>query len=149
MSILIDNRKAKFDYEVLDEYEAGIELIGSEVKSLKNKRGNFAGAYISIRGGEAFLVGADIPPYQPSNAPEDYDPLRVRKLLLSKKELLKLTEIENTKGLTLIPVSLYNKGRNLKVSFAVARGKKKSDKRETIRKREDDRDMHRTLKKLR
>jgi SsrA-binding protein len=97
MSILIDNRKAKFDYEVLDEYEAGIELIGSEVKSLKNKRGNFAGAYISIRGGEAFLVGADIPPYQPSNAPEDYDPLRVRKLLLSKRNPTSEKRSENAK----------------------------------------------------
>jgi SsrA-binding protein len=149
MSILIDNRKAKFNYDVLDDYEAGIQLIGTEVKSLKAKRGNFNGAYISLRGGEAWLVNAEIPPYQMANAPEDYEPTRPRKLLLSKKELSKLSESEKTKGLTLIPLSLYNKGSKLKVSFAVARGKKAKDKRQTIMKREADRDIHRTLKKLR
>jgi SsrA-binding protein len=149
MSVLIDNKKAKFNYEILDEYEAGIQLIGTEVKSLKNKRGNFNGSYVSLRGGEAYLVGADIPPFQVANTADDYNPLRIRKLLLSKKQILKLMELEKTKGLTLIPLSLYNKGRLLKVSFAVARGKKMRDKRQTIRRREDERDIHRTLKKIR
>jgi SsrA-binding protein len=149
MSILIDNRKAKFNYELLDEYEAGIQLLGTEVKSLKNKRGNFTGSFISLSADGAYLKGAEIPAYQEANAPEDYNPTRPRKLLLSKKELVKLAESEKTKGLTLIPLTLYNKGSKLKVSFAVARGKSKTDKRQTILKREADRDIHRTLKKLR
>jgi SsrA-binding protein len=149
MKNLIDNRKAKFNYEILDKYDAGISLLGTEVKSLKEKKGNFTGAYVVIRGKEAFLVEAEIPPYQIANTPDGYDPRRPRKLLLSKKELLKLNEFEKNKGLTLIPISLYNKGRNLKLEFAVAKGKKLSDKRETIKRRESDREIHRTLKKLR
>jgi SsrA-binding protein len=149
MSVLIDNRKAKFNYEILDKYEAGIELNGIEVKSLKNKRGNFIGSHITIRGGEAFLLGAEIPAYQANNTPDNYDPNRARRLLLSKKEIVKLAELENNRGLTLVPISLYNKGRNIKVEFAVAKGKKSKDKRQTIAKREADRDIHRTLKNLR
>lgn len=149
MTILVDNKKATFSYEVQDKYEAGIELLGFEVKSLKNKRGNLSGSYIVIRGGEAFLIGLDIPPYQANNTPDDYDQMRPRKLLLTKKELRKLTEIENEKGLTLVPISLYNKDRNVKLNFAVGRGKKTRDKRQTIKNREADREIHRTLKKLR
>lgn len=149
MAVLINNKKAKFDYEILDTFEAGVSLIGLEVKSLKEKRGNFSGAYIIIRGAEAFLVEADIPPFQAKNTPDSYDSRRHRKLLLNKKELLKLAEYEKNKGLTLIPLSLYNKGRNIKVEIAVARGKRKSDKREVIKKRESDREINRTLKKLR
>jgi SsrA-binding protein len=149
MANLINNKTAKFNYEVQDEYEAGIELFGFEVKSLQNGRGTLLGSHVAIRGGEAFLLGCEIPPHQPANAPEDYDPKRARKLLLTKKELLKLAELDNEKGLTLIPISMYNKGRNIKISFAVARGKKLRDKRQTIKQREADRDIHRSLKKLR
>jgi len=149
MATLVDNRKASFNYELQDKYEAGVELLGYEVKSLKNKRGNLSGSYVVIRGNEAFLMGLDIPPYQANNTPDSYEQLRPRKLLLTKKELRELTEIENRKGLTLVPISLYNKGRNIKLEFAVGRGKKTRDKRQTIQTREAKRDMERTLKKLR
>ena len=149
MTVLINNRKTKFNYEILDTYEAGIELNGTEVKALKNKKGTFSNAYIIIRGSEGFLVEAEIPPYQLSNVPQNYDPKRPRRLLLSQKELLKLAEYEKNKGLTLVPLSLYNKGRFIKVEIAVARGKSKGDKRQTIQKRESDREIHRTLKNLR
>lgn len=149
MAILVENKKATFSYEVMDKYQAGIELLGHEVKSLKDKRGNLSGSYIVIRGGEAFLIGLDIPPYQANNTSENYDQMRPRRLLLTKKELQNLVEIENQKGLTLIPISLYNIEKNVKVEFAVGRGKKTRDKRETIKRREADREIHRTLKKLR
>lgn len=149
MTFLVENRKATFNYEIKDKYEAGIELLGQEVKSLKDHRGNLAGSYVVIRGKEAFLIGLDIPPYQPNNTPEDYEQKRPRRLLLTKKELQKLTEIEKQRGLTLIPISLYNKGRNIKLEFAVARGKKKSDKRQAIKEREADIEIERTLKKQR
>lgn len=149
MSNLIENRKAGFNYEIGDKYEAGIELVGHEVKSIKAGRGNMAGSFIVIRGNEAYLAGLEIPPFQTKNAPEDYEPRRMRKLLLAKREILKLQTLEQRERLTLIPLSLYNKGRFIKVSFAVARGKKKTDKRQTIRLREDEREMSRSLKKLR
>lgn len=149
MANLIENRKAGFNYEIGDKYEAGIELVGHEVKSIKAGHGNMAGSFIVIRGNEAYLAGLEIPPFQTKNAPEDYEPRRMRKLLLAKREILKLQTLEQRDRLTLIPLSLYNKGRFIKVSFAVARGKKKTDKRQTIRRREDEREMSRTLKKLR
>ena len=149
MADLIKNKKGKFNYELMDQFEAGIELLGLEVKSLKDRRGSLLGSYVVIRGGEAFLVNAEIPPYQLKNVEKDYDPRRVRRLLLTKKEISKLTEYDNEKGLTLIPISMYNKGRNIKLSFSVARGKKSRDKRETIKRREADREIHRSLKKLR
>ncbi len=149
MTILIDNKKVKFNYEILETLETGIELNGIEVKSLKNKRGNFVGAYVIIRGGEAFLVEADIPPYQTGNTPENYNPKRHRRLLLSKKELVKLADLDKNHHLTIVPLSLYNKGRFLKVEIAIAQGKKVADKRQTIRKREDEREAHRTLKNIR
>lgn len=140
------NKKAKFNYEILETLEAGIELTGSEVKSVKNKQGNIDASYAIIRGGEAFLIGADIPPFQGSNVPSGYDRMRNRKLLLSKKEIRELAEREQSKGLTLVPVSLYNKGVKIKVELGIVKGKKKQDKRETIKKRESDRDIERTLK---
>ncbi len=149
MSILVNNKKIRFSYEILDTYEAGVVLSGIEVKSLKKGHGILIGSYVIIRGNEAFLVEAEIPAYQKANTPDSYEPRRPRKLLLNKKELLKLVEFENQKGLTLVPLSLYNKGRNIKLEFAVARGKKTRDKRENIKKRESDREISRTLKKLR
>ena len=140
------NKKATFNYEVLDKYEGGLSLLGYEVKSVKNKQANLEGSYVVIRGNELFLVNANIPPYQVNNTPESYDPMRPRKVLITKKELKKLLDSEKQKGLTLIPISLYNKGRNIKLEFALAKGKKKFDKRETIKKRESDRDIRRTLK---
>jgi SsrA-binding protein len=143
---LIQNKKAYFDYEILEKIEAGIELLGFEVKSLKKGQGSLLGSHITIRGNEAFVIGADIPPYQVANTPKEYDTKRNRKLLLNKKEITKLTEFEKQKGLTIIPLSVYNKGRKLKLEIAVVRGKKKYDKRETIKKRDTEREIRRTLK---
>ena len=144
---LIDNKKVRFDYELLKEFEAGIELLGTEVKALRNKRGSLAGARVVVRGNEAYLVGASIPPYQPENIDESYDPERVRRLLLSKKELAELAGADVEKGLTIVPISLYNSGRKLKLSFALARGKKKHDKRETIKERETNIAIERAMKR--
>lgn len=145
--MLIDNKKAHFNYEILETLEAGVELLGFEVKSIREKQGSLDGAYVIIRGQEAFLVGVSIPPYQVGNTPTDYDPLRNRKLLLTSEEIQKLADMEHTKGLTIIPISVYNKGRNLKVKIALVRGKKQFDKRDTIKKRESDRDINRSLKR--
>jgi SsrA-binding protein len=149
MPNLIDNKTAKFNYTIQDNYEAGVELLGMEVKSIKTGRGSLLGSYVVIRGGEAFLLNCEIPPYQVKNMPDKYDPRRPRKLLLTKKELKTLADFESDKGLTLVPISMYNKGRNIKLSFAVARGKKLRDKRQTIKSREADREINRSLKKLR
>ena len=143
---LISNKKIRLNYELLHEFEAGLGLLGYEVKAIRNRQGSLEGAHITIRGGEAFLVGVTIPPYQPRNTPESYDPSRNRRLLLSKKEIATLSGFERQKGLTIVPISVYNKGHRLKLRFAVVRGKKKYDKRETLKKRESKRTIERTLK---
>ena len=145
-STLISRRGVTFDFEIMETYSAGVSLFGHEVKSLRAKKGSLAGAHIVVRGGEAFLVGASIPPYQQIKDSKSYDPERPRKLLLTKKELNELLNIESTKGLTLVPLKLYNSKRLIKLSFAVVRGKKTRDKREDIKKRDTDRDIERTLK---
>lgn len=144
--MLIQNKKAYINYEILEKFDAGIELLGLEVKSLKAKNGSLEGAYVTIRGREAFLLNMHIPPYQPANTPKEYNPYANRRLLLSKKEIMKLESVEKQKGLTIVPISVYNKGRKLKVEIAIVRGKKKFDKREDIRKRDTERDIQRTLK---
>jgi len=144
---LIDNKRVRFDFELLKEFEAGIELLGIEVKSIRAKRGSLAGARVLVRGGEAYLVGATIQPYQTENTSDAYDPERVRRLLISKKELAELAGADVAKGLTIVPISLYNKGRVLKLSFALARGKKKKDKRETIKERETKISIEREMKR--
>ena len=146
MAHYTENRKARFDYEILDKYEAGIELLGVEVKSVRKGRMSLEGAFVIIRGGEAFLINSNIPPFQPANAPEDYDPLRNRKLLLTKKEAAELAGSERNKSLTIVPISVYNKGKKIKVEIALVKGKKKYDKRENIKKRETDREIRRQVK---
>lgn len=145
MSHYAENSKAFFDYEILKRFTAGIELLGPEVKSVREGKMSLRGSFISVRGGEAFLLGADIPAYQPKNAPQDYDATRARKLLLSKEELGELAQAEANKGLTIVPVLVYNKGRFLKVDIAIARGKKKFDKRQALKKRQTERDLGRSL----
>ncbi len=145
---LVTHTKARFDFEILETVEAGIELLGTEAKSLRAKRGKLDGAHVIVRGGEAFLVGAEIPAYQVKNAPKTYDPARVRKLLLSREQVKELAHKNDQKGLTLVPLALYNKGRYIKVAVAIARGKKLFDKREAIKKRDTERDMKRELKRL-
>lgn len=144
---LIDNKKAYFDYDITQKYEAGIELLGFEVKSLKKGQGSLLGSYAIVRGDEAFVMNMQIPPFQPSNTPSDYNPERSRKLLLSKKEIKELKEIEKQKGLTIVPIMVYNKGRKLKIEIGVARGKKRFDKRNTIKERETDIEIRREFKR--
>lgn len=147
MSVLLENRKVFFDYEVLETFEAGLELLGWEVKSLKNKRGNVAGSRAIIRGGEIFLVGLDIPPYQPSNMPKEFEKERTIKLLLKKKEINHLEGKLSQKGLTIVPLKLYTKNGKIKTDLALVKGKKKFEKRESIKKREAKREIDRTIKR--
>ena len=146
MATYIDNRKAHFNYNIEETFEAGIELSGFEVKAIKAGLGSLVAAFCIVRGGEAYIINMHIPPYQPHNTDPGYNPDRNRRLLLSKKEIKKLAEKDDIKGLTLIPISLYSKGRYIKVSIAVARGKKVFDKRETIKKRDVDREIRREYK---
>jgi SsrA-binding protein len=145
MTVYAENRKARFDYEIQKTFSAGLELIGLEVKAVKAGKMTLAGSFVSVRGAEAFLLGSEIAPYQPKNTAADYDSKRARRILLSKDEILELEKAEATKGLTIVPLSVYNKGRFLKLDLAIARGKKKFDKRETIRKRDVERDLGRSL----
>ena len=146
MASYAENRKARFNYEFLEKYETGIELLGTEVKSVRGGQMSLEGAFVIIRGGEAFLINSNIPPFQPKNAPKDYDPLQNRKLLLTKVEIIELTGSEKNKSLTIVPISVYNKGRKIKVEIALVKGKKKFDKRETIKKRDTDREIRREYK---
>lgn len=143
---LIRNDRVGFDYTILEEIEAGIELLGLEVKSLRAGQGSLKGARIIARGGEVYLVGATIPAWQVLNAPKDYDATRPRKLLLSKKQVAHVASAEGEAGLTVVPLSVYNKTRKLKLGIAIARGKKKADKRQTIKERDTKRHIERTLK---
>jgi SsrA-binding protein len=146
MTNYAENRKARFDYEILEKYEAGIELLGVEVKSVRNGRMSLEGAFVIVRGGEVFLINANIPPYQVNNTSKDYDPLRNKKLLLTKKEINTLAGSEKNKSLTIVPISVYNKGRKIKMEIALVKGKKKHDKRESIKKRDTDREIRRAIK---
>jgi len=141
MAIYAENRKARFNYEMLEKYETGIELLGTEVKSVRNGQMSLEGAFVIARGGEAFLINANVPPFQPKNAPKDYDPLRNRKLLMNKKELKKIKAQLEEKGLTLVVTKIYFKNSKIKVEIALARGKKLYDKRESVKKRESERKL--------
>src|SRR6266481_767610 len=143
---LLEHKKARLDYEILEEFEAGLQLLGHEVKSLRARHGKLEGSHIVVRGGEAYVVGMSIPPYQAANTPKDYEPERTRKLLLNKKEMAQLSDAEGQKGLTIVPLAVYNKGSKLKVRIAVARGRKKYDKRDVLKERDTKRDIQRTLK---
>ena len=146
MRVLAENKKAYFTYQILEKFEAGISLIGQEVKSLKTRGVNLAGSYVVIKDSEAFWIGAKIPPYQPKNVPPDYNPERSRKLLLKKSEIKYLIGKAKQKGLTLIPLRVYTKRGKIKLEFGIARGKKKVDKRELIKKREIEREIRKAMK---
>jgi SsrA-binding protein len=149
---LIEHKKARLDYDILKEFEAGIELLGLEVKSLRSKHGKLEGAHIVVRPSghkgslEAHLVGMQIPPYQQSNTPESFEPERTRRLLLTKKELREIADFEGQKGLTIIPLAVYSKAGKLKLKLAAARGRKKYDKRAVLKERDTKREIQRTLK---
>ena len=142
----IKNKRAHFDYEFMEKFEAGMVLTGQEVKSTKLGRISLVGSYVILKSGEVFLINANIPPYQPQNTGEDYVPTRARKLLLRKKEIQYLFGKTQERGLTLIPLRVYSNKGKLKVEFAVARGRKKSNKKDLIKKRETDKEMRRELK---
>ena len=146
MKVLSENKKAYFNYSILEKFEAGLVLIGQEVKSIKGGRINLAGSYVVFKDNEPYLIGANVPPYQPKNAPADYNPERSRKLLLKKSEIKYLIGKTKQKGLTLIPLRVYTKKGKIKLEFGIAKGKKKADKREVIKKRETEREMDRELK---
>jgi SsrA-binding protein len=141
----IQNKKAHFDYEVLEKFEAGMVLSGAETKSIRLGRMNLAGSFVVLRGEEVFLLNAAVFPYQPQNTPRDYEPTRPKKLLLHKKEIQYLLGKSRQKGLTLIPLRVYSNKGKIKTEFALARGRKQSQKKERIQKRELDRDIRREL----
>ncbi len=146
MTTYINNKKATFDYEILKQFEAGLVLTGIETKSVRAGKGKLEGGHIIIRGGEAYLVGISITAYQPTNTPKKYDPERPRKLLLKKKELAEIERDTEVSRLTAIPLRLYNKNRKIKLGLAVVRGKRKHDKRESLKARDSKREIERTLK---
>ncbi len=145
MTELASNRKAFHDFEILKRFEAGLQLTGIEAKSIRAGKTSLRGAFVSLRGGEAYLLNASIEAYQPNNTPAQYDATRARKLLLSAAELAELSQAEQTKGLTIVPLAVYNKSRFLKVEIAIARGKKEFDKRQAIKKRDTERDLKRSF----
>lgn len=145
---LISNKKAHFNYEIKSKLTSGIELLGHEVKSLRVGLGSLDGSYVIVRGGEAYLIGAYIPAYQPTNLAGTaglYNERRQRKLIMHKKEIRELAEIENQKSASIIPLSLFLGGRNVKVEIGIGEGKKKYDKRESLKKRDADRDIRRKM----
>jgi SsrA-binding protein len=143
--LIVDNRRARHDYELLDRVEAGLVLTGTEVKSLRDGRASLQQAYADVRNGEAWLVGAHISVYDQGNR-ENHDPDRERKLLLHRKEVDSLYGKVRERGLTLVPTRLYWRNGRVKVELAVARGKEVRDKRRDIAKREAQRDMERALR---
>lgn len=143
---MADNRKARHDYDIEETYEAGIVLTGSEIKSIRAGRINLRGSYAKVDNSEVFLYDAHIAPYEQSGVHFNHDPLRPRKLLLHRREINRLDGLVRQKGLTLVPLKVYFKGRHAKVELAVARGKKSYDRREAIARREAQRDIERAMK---
>jgi SsrA-binding protein len=143
---LVEYKKAFLKYAPLESFAAGLELLGQEVKALRNKQGSLDGSRVVVRGGEAFIVGMTIPPYQAANMPKSYEADRPRRLLLAKKEIAVLAAAESKKGLTIIPLEVYTAGRFVKARVAIVRGKGKADRREDLKKRDALRDTERVLK---
>ncbi len=146
MKVLTENRRSTYDYEILETYEAGLVLFGFEVKAIKTGHVSLTGSFVTVKNKELFLTNALVPPYQPKNTPTDYDQSRPRKLLLKRPEINSLSGKLKAKGLTLIPIRLYTKKNKIKLEFGVARGKRKLDKREGIKKRDIERDIGRKLR---
>ncbi len=144
---LAQNKKALFDYEILEKFEAGLVLTGAETKAVKDGQISLKGSYVNFHNGEAYLLNAHISAYKPAGKLANYDPTHSRRLLLNKKEIRYLQGKIQEKGLTVVPLSVYTKHRFVKVEIAVGRGKQKYDKRETIKKRDLDREIKRALKK--
>ncbi len=145
MKVLSENRKAGFDYNVLEKFEAGMVLFGQEVKSIKTGHINLSGSFVTLKNAEPFLVGIKVPPYQPNNIGSDYNDSRERKLLLNKKEIDYLIGKTKIKGFSLIPLKIYENNGRIKLEFGLAKGKKKYDKKEKIKKRDNEREVNREL----
>lgn len=145
--VIADNRQARFRYEILETYEAGVELKGTEVKSIREGKANIRDGYALIRNGEAWLLNVHISPYEHSSDFFNHDPRRTRRLLLHKKEIRKLIGQVEQEGLTLIPLKMYFKRGFVKITIALGKGKKLHDKRQSIKEREDKRDMARATKR--
>ena len=143
--IIADNRKARHDYFVIETYEAGIELFGTEVKSLRAGNVNLKDSYCDIDGGELFALGMHISPYEQGNI-FNKDPLRPKKLLMHKREIMKLTGLVSREGYTLVPLSLYFKGSRVKMAVGLCKGKKLYDKRDSAAKRDADRTLEKAMK---
>jgi SsrA-binding protein len=146
MSILATNKRANFDYKILETYEAGLALFGHEVKSMKTKHVSLKESFVTIHGSELYLTNAHVPPYIHAGIINNHNPTRPRKLLLKKSEIKHLIGKSRTQGLTLIPIKLYTKRRLIKLEFGLGKGKKEYDKREKIKKREDSIEARRALK---
>ena len=142
----ITNKKATFNYFILERYEAGVALKGSEIKSIRAGRANFTDAYVRVQNGEAYLVSMHISPYAAA-ADQLYDPKRSRKLLLHKREIVKLTGQMGQKGYTVVPLKLYFKKGKAKIEIGIAKGKRKYDKRESIKKKEHQREIERGMRR--
>lgn len=143
---IVKNKKALFNYELLEKYEAGIVLLGTEVKALRERAVNMSDSYASFKNGELFIVNMHISPYNFGNR-NNHEPLRERKLLMKKREIKRLFGKVKEQGLTLIPISLYFSKGKIKVELALAKGKKLHDKRETLKRKTLDREMERYIKK--
>jgi len=146
MRIFAQNKKAYFKYKILEKIEAGIALIGQEVKSIKLGRINLTGSYVVVKNEEIYLIGCNVPAYQPKNAPKDYNSERSKKLLLKKSEIKQLIGKTQQKGLTLIPLKVYAKKGIIKIEFGIAKVLKKVDKREKIKKKDSERTIQRALR---
>lgn len=148
MPVLATNKRAHFDYELLDTFEAGLQLTGPEVKSVKDGAISLKGGFVTVKDNELWLLNATITRYRPAaSAQTNYDPTRSRKILLHRKQIATLIGKSQEQGLTIVPLQVYTKNRLVKIEIATARGKKKRDKRECIKKREVDRRIRRSMKR--
>ncbi len=143
---LVENKKAHLRFDILKPFQAGIELSGAEAKSLRKKQGSLEGARVVVRGGEAFLLGMSISAYQVANTPAGYEPEHTRRLLLKKEEIAEIGTAEAKKGLTIVPFEVYTSGRYIKVRIAIVRGKNKADKREDLKRKDDEREIQQALR---
>lgn len=146
--VLVKNNRAYFDYEIAEKFEAGVNLLGFEVKSVKMGNASIEAAFANFYNGELYLLNASITPWQPKNAPNDYEPTRTRKLLLHKKELGYLTGKINAGRVVLVPLALLLQNNKIKVELGLGKSKKKQDKREVIKERDAKREIERNLKSL-
>ena len=147
IKIISDNRQARYLYEILETYEVGIQLTGTEVKSIRAGKVSLRDGYGLLRNGEAWLINVHISPYEASGEYFNHDPRRTRKLLLHRREISKLIGQVEQKGLTLVPLKMYFKDSWVKITLGLGKGKKLHDKRESLKRRQDEREMARAMKR--